>query len=58
MKNIDDIAIDRSRSYAWKYKISRLKHFFNRLFPRFYLWRLERVIRKYEKLQEEWDRQK
>lgn len=58
MKHIDDIAIDRSRSYARKYQILKIKYFFDRLFPRFYLWRLERIIEKYEKLEKEWEKQK
>ena len=49
MKKIEDIAIDRSWYYTRYYWISKIRWFFDRLFPRFYLWRLDRTIRRYER---------
>jgi hypothetical protein len=49
MKKIENIAIDKSQYYTRFYWISKMRWFFDRLFPRFYLWRLDRVIKKYER---------
>ena len=49
MKKIENIAVDRSWHYTRSYWVRKIRWFFDRLFPRLYLWRLDRTIKKYER---------
>ena len=46
---IEDIAVDRSWYYTKVHWKQQIRWFFDRLFPRFYLWRLDRTIKRYER---------